>query len=193
MNRSWQKLKRCLWENQCKWTKMESVQTKTELVVTKTESMMTKNELNVTKIAKSCTARVLTITSSYLHIGQSIFHILFVPFITSISMGSRVKIVQPSPFCVYHLVVFLLFFSVIQFSFSLIPTYFLGVIDGRQFRGVDYQSLNRFEIDELTVGEMKREGPHFTRFIPSVGFYRRSFSVLRTRIPRCVLHGLVRS
>ena len=35
---------------------------------------------------------------------------------------------------------------------------------------VDYQSLNRFEIDELTVGEMKREAAHFTRFIPSVGF-----------------------
>ena len=69
-------------------------------------------------------------------------------------------------------VVVLLFFSVIQFPFSLVPTNFLGVGDGdgRQFRGVDFQSFNRFEIDELIVGEMKREPPHFTRFIPSVGF-----------------------
>ena len=38
-------------------------------------------------------------------------------------------IVQSSSFCVHHSIVFL-FFSIIQFSFSLITTYFMRIGDG---------------------------------------------------------------
>ena len=44
-------------------------------------------------------------------------------------------------FCAHHLVGYLLF-SIIEFTFSVIPAYFVGVGGGndRQFRGVCYHS-----------------------------------------------------
>ena len=89
----------------------------------------------------------------------------------SISVGFRIVIVKSSKFCVHFLLCFLLF-SVIEFPFSLIPAYFVGVMTVMvgSSGGVCYHSLNISEIDEFTVGKMKHETSHFTRFITSVSF-----------------------
>ena len=57
------------------------------------------------------------------------------------------------------------------FYFALISTYFMRIGDGNGgfFGGVCNHGLHGFNVNQLTVGEMKLETSHFTRFISFSG------------------------
>ena len=87
-------------------TKIETTMTKIEMTMTKTETTMTKIEMTITKIELT---KFVSLTA-----------------LKSIPKGFCIVIVESLTFSIHHLIVFL-FFSIIQFSFSLISTYFLRV------------------------------------------------------------------
>ena len=133
-------MKRSLWKNTCKWTKIDLTVTKNDLTMTKNELTRTKNEITTTKNELTRTKNEITMTKMYLIVTKiewpfRPYYCLFF----SISIGFRIVIVQSSSFCVHHSIVFL-FFSIIQFSFSLITTYFMRIGDGNgRFFGGVYQ------------------------------------------------------
>ena len=83
---------------------------------------MTKNDLTMTK--KYLIVTKIESVTDHLDLKS-----LLSSFFFSIPIGFRIVIVQSSPFCVQHSIVFL-FFSIIQFSLSLIGTYFMRIGDG---------------------------------------------------------------
>ena len=111
-------------------TKNELTRTKNEITTTKNELTRTKNEITMTKM-------YLIVTKIEWPFNLDLRSLLLSLFFFSISIGFRIVIVQSSSFCVHHSIVFL-FFSIIQFSFSLITTYFMRIGDGngRSFGGV---------------------------------------------------------